>query len=505
MVCRIIDGTRDMLVSRGMSKEQANDTVLKVRQMFFDPFAAPGHHPTTDPEFKKMLPLFYEVTSLLVNVFHYGTSRYDRERAEDFAARFVPYVKEHFPNGAPEMDMPQFFDMVKKIDEGKPTFSPDADDYDYVQIHSWEELKEFSKKYRLDKWCNVNSEEDWDRYSLYGQGKFYVLYTEGAESSYGKLDVIGIVINHYGKIVYAFDRDNDCVDKSAVYKVADEYGLIHPFAVDFSTGIDLIKAGYGYDTVFSYTEDIGRNYAMVGFDNQRETCILDTYNGRYAAGPFTEFSRAYGKDGMFILDNKMLFDTGEGAIVADVSRTGRFRIDVDCLELDEDEYLCALKDGQYKSKSVINAVCLGEYDPVLLLDKDNAVAIRNARFNTSGTKRATIESMSDGDFWVVTAASDGTQYIVDRPGKRIEDCISIPESKDGNDVVLTPNGYYCNYVSEYSARQSTGAYYLMKDGKKVFDCAFKEISVELNYDIYLETKTGDAYIMDYKTGKLRKA
>ena len=59
MVCRIIDGTRDGLVqARGMSKELANQVVLATRHLFLDPLAAPGVSPTTDPTFKKMLPLF---------------------------------------------------------------------------------------------------------------------------------------------------------------------------------------------------------------------------------------------------------------------------------------------------------------------------------------------------------------------------------------------------------------------------------------------------------------
>ena len=85
MVCRIIDGARDSLVSRGIPRDTANALVIKTRQLFFDPFAAPGVNPTTDPEFKKMLPLFPKLADTMLSRFKFGTQEYDQAGAEEFA------------------------------------------------------------------------------------------------------------------------------------------------------------------------------------------------------------------------------------------------------------------------------------------------------------------------------------------------------------------------------------------------------------------------------------
>lgn len=496
MVCRIIDGTRDYLVSRGMPKEEANDTVLKVRQMFFDPFASPGRHPTTDPEFKKMLPLFFETTMLMVNVFNYGTSRYDRERAEGFAPKFVAYVREHFPDGAPRLPMSEFLGMVEEIDAGKPAFSPRVGDYRYIRVHDWEELKELSGIYGLDAWCNVKNPSDWDRYSLNGQGKFYLLYTDDAAETYGKLSVIGITVNHYGKIVYAFDRDNDCVDRDAVRQIAEHYGLNRPFAVDFGTAMDLVRHGYSCREVYPYFNELDSRHAAVGFDDRDDMCILDTDSWDYASDTFTELSRVRNSDALLILDGTKLYDLGREEVILDTGSLGGLWLKPGGYDPDTMLFWLTADGGR-----PVNAVCIDDSSPEMLLDIDNATPVAKAVFTpaTPG-KFPTVSGMEPGDFWVV-AAGDG-QYIVTSPGNRLDECKFVEDpAGTGINVVLSASGYYMHIEGRPGEDRR---YFLMKDGRRVFDREFADAGREDDGSIFLIDDEGE-YRFDPETGNVRKA
>lgn len=516
LVCRIIDGTRDSLVSRGIPKDMANDIVLKTRQLFFDPFAAPGAKPATDPTFKKMLPMFGHLASMMVDTFHYGTPRYDREAAEDFAARFVEHAKANFRAGPPELPASEFDALANKISNGKTSFSPSRQDYECIPVRNWDELKELSGKYRLGAWCNVNSEDDWNRYSLYGHGKFYLLVSRDAETTHGSRDVIGITVNHYGKVVYAFDRENACVDKAAITALADEMGLTEPFATDFSTGIDLVRAGYDAGQVFGYYKPLHNSVALVGFDDTAESCLLDESGKRYISDTFTEIDPVKGSDSLYILDSTKLFDVERETVLLDTAKlSSSLILDPFSGTIDDDEVLMPLRSLDVRRDGwFVNAVCFTDREGTLLLDKENTTPFRHARFNTStiDTRRniagdeysrpkwATVEEMDGNDFWTVEA--DGGEYIVNVPGKKLEEYKFIPHIKGGSVSVLSPNGYYSVLVRGYS---EADRYYLMKDGKKVFECPFCDIGRDSkdSYVIYMVTmdkKKG--YLFDPETGKL---
>ena len=516
LVSNTIKRTRDSIVSRGIPKDTANDIVLKTRQMFFDPFAAPGVKPVTDPTFKKMLPIFGHLAHMMVDTFHYGTPRYNREAAEDFAARFVEYAKENFQAGPPNLTVPEFEELASKISNGKSKFAPERGYYDYIQVHSWEELKKLSAQYHMDSWCNVRSEEDWDRYSLYGHGKFYLLVSDDADKVYGKREVIGVTINHYGKLVYAFDRENDCVDKAALTPILDKMGLTEPFATDFSTGIDLVKAGYDAETVFPYCKSLHGSLALVGFDDRTDMCILDETHKSYISDVFTSIEEVRGSDHLYVIDDSKLFDTDQEAVIVDTWKLpGNLVLDADHGAIDEADTLMPLRSTEIKRYGTcVNAVCITDRKNGLLLDKDNTTPFLSAEFRTSTTvtnrnilgdtytkaKWPTVEDMDGNDFWVV-AAKDG-QYIVDVPGKKLEDYKFIPDIPGLAITVLSPNGYYSARESVYNGEDR---YYLMKDGKKVFECPFCDVGSNSSdsYIIYMVTMDKkNGYLFDPVTGKI---
>ena len=515
MVCRIIDGTRDMLVSRGMEKYQANSTVLKVRQLFFDPFAAPGNNPTTDPEFKKMLPLFPAVTMYFLDRFRYGAPRYDREGAEKFSVRFVAYAREHFASGAPELSTEEFADLAKNIDTQDTGVSFNSSAYDYIQVKNWNEMQALARKYRLDTWCIAKYEEDWEKFTLRGQGKFYLLVKEGAEHSDGDNDVIGIAVNHYGRVTAAYNRPNICVDIDAVTGLADSLGLTKPFAFDFSAANDLMKAGYDYGDIFTYFDDLDSNHAVVGVDNCQSKCIFNTYTKQYVTDPFDDYSPVKGTDELVIIDGCKLFSLREEEILFRLPPT--VHLGMPYSGYDEDNKLFWLSGTGNRSNSFVNAVCLTDHDYAPLLDASNNIPIVGATFNTTDmvtkgyatgdtktfSKPPTIEHMGKDDFWVLDT-KDG-YYIVDRPRKPLSDCIMIP-SREGTgwNEVLTSNGYYVNVNTGIGTGRES--YYLMKDGKRVFDCPFKDAGRDRNdsYDIYLVTMSGDIYHFDPFSGNTRK-
>lgn len=498
MVCRIIDGTRDMLVSRGMSKEQANDAVLKSRQLFFDPFATPGHHPTTDPEFKKMLPLFPAVTMYLLDHFRYGAPRYDRSGAEKFSVKFVAYAREHFASGAPEMSPEEFANIAGEIAQRKGSTEFNPREYDYIQVTSWEQMKELAREYRLDTWCIAKYEEDWDKFTLRGQGKFYLLVKEGAENSDGADDVIGITVNHYGRIAAAYNRPNICVDIDAVTRLASELDLTRPFARDFSAALDLIRAGYNYEEVYPYHEEIGDGYVIVGeFDGNRKKCLLDMGRNQYVSDIFTDIDPVRDCDFLCILDGRILYDIERDRNVISTTFSRSFDIHTDGYDIDNNIFWLDSSTGNIRR---INAISLDDPRPTLLIDESNRVPVDDAEFHSITKRYPTVERMADGDFWVLNTA-DGMR-IVTKPGMKLEDCQLVPShSEEGWNEVLTPNGYYMNVISGRS--HGNTIYYLMKDGKRVFDCPFQDAGRDsrTSYDIYLITMSGDEYHFDPFTGK----
>lgn len=503
MVCRIIDGTRDMLVSRGMDKYQANNTVLKVRQLFFDPFAAPGNNPTTDPEFKKMLPLFPVVTMYFLDQFRYGTPRYDREGAERFSIRFVAYAKEHFANGAPDIDLGAFATIANEIAGQKTGMSFNPKDYDYIQVTSWEQMRDLAREYRLDTWCIAKYEEDWDKFTLRGQGKFYLLVTENAEHTDGDNDVIGITVNHYGRIAAAYNRANICVDVDAVTQLAGSLGLTQPFALDFSAGLDLVRAGYSYDEVFPYYEDLDNGYVVVGFDGTngaRGKCILAPDSKRYASDVFMDIDKVSDCDFLYILDCINLYDVERDRSILHLREHGSFSLPSDGYDRDTRLYWLTSSTG---TRRRINAISVEDSNPTLLIDEANRTPIHDAEFHTINRKYPTVENMSNWDFWLLNTAEG--MRIVTRPGMKLDECKLVPShTGDGWNDVLTPNGYYINVARNGGVHGRI--YYLMKDGKRVFDCPFQDAGRDssTSYDIYLVTMSGDEYHFDPFTGKTRK-
>lgn len=507
MVCRIIDGARDALVRRGMDKELANRTVLLTRKMFFDPFASPGANPVTDPEFKRMLPMFGYLVHMMVDVYLFGTPRYDREAAENFAARFVEYARTNFRDGLPNIgSLSEFERLAEEIDGNGSLFRPSAEDYTAIPVESWEELKELSGKYRLGAWCNVDSRSDWDRYSLYGSGRFYLLVRDGTDgSTVDKRAVIGIVVNQYGKVVYAFDRENDVVDKTAVQALASELGLDSPEASGFGDAIDLLNGGYGNpEEIYPFCEEVWDSVYIVGEfpkdrgDRYAMLCrVGDRYE--YTGRTFDDYARVSGFDGLLVIDGRELYSLASGGTIFRVP--GDLTIRGKATALDREGMMIPV----FRGDTVVNCLCPDDRNPKLLLDAGNDVPVDSVEFHTkSRGKSETVERMSPGDYWVVVTAS-GDSFIVTSAGAKLEGEPGIPAGDSGMTTFsLSDNGYYAAKVQRTAGEPVQ--WFLMRNGKNVFDKPFAEIyrDSEDDYRIDLVNSDGTMYIFDPYTEKLEK-
>ena len=522
LVCRIIDGTRDNLViNEHMPKELANAAVLKTRQLFFDPLATPGSKPVTDPEFKRYLPLFPYCAGMMVHQFKFGTDRYMREEAEDFAARFVEYMKEHYSDSLPQIRFTADFEhLAKEITGNLKPYHPDPDSYEVIPVAPREELQQYVKKYRLDKWCIVHSDADWDRFTMPGFGRFYMIVRDDADRTFDKFGVVGIVINQYGKAVYAFDRANHVVDKESFQEIVDYHSLDRQNAQSFGAALDMLNRRDDMDVedVFPYAKPLmhSSEYYIVGFPDKNEYCILSLAydSASYVSDVYSEIEKLDDYDDLYVCGNDDLFSLASESVIYRAPRG--FMLRYDCPGSECSDLMLVPLYRDWRDRYPVNFVSVNDKDKAMLLSPDNTIPVEEIEFHTRETvnevnpwthqdsvhsKPATIEGMSEGDYWEVTGG--GRVYIVNRPGMKLEDAASIEDrSENGYTTLLTGTGYYSLTMPD----GSSNVRYLMKDGKKVFDRGFSEIDStgDAEYDIALKTMDGKWYEYSTRTNEIKE-
>ena len=502
VVCRIIDGTRDNLVmNEHMPKELANAAVLKTRQLFFDPLATPGSKPVTDPEFKRYLPLFPYCAGMMVHRFKFGTDRYMREEAEDFAARFVEYMKEHYGDSLPQIRFTADFErLAKEIAGNLRPYRPDPDSYEVIPVASREELQQYVKKYRLDKWCIVHSDTDWDKFTMPGYGRFYMIVRDDADRTFDEFGVVGIVINHHGKVVYAFDRANHVVDKSSFQEIVDYHSLDRKAAQGFPAALEMLSSrpDMGVDEVFPYCRHLNGEYYVAGFPERGEYRVLAYGDSRqsYVSDTFGDISPLGGYPGVLVADDRVLYSLATESVIYRAPDGFTLRPGMPGFNA-TDTRLVPLYRG-WKGGRPVNFVNLDDREKKMLLDPENREEIDDVAFHG---RKPTVASMAAGEYWEVTAG--GRTYAVSRPGTRLDGTagIGVRES-DGFTTLLSEDGYYSLTADTPSGKVS----YLMKDGKKVYDRPFRHIDStgDPEFDVDLETMDGKWYAFSTRTTQLKE-
>lgn len=508
MVCRIIDGTRDSLMNaRGLDKELANRAVLATRHLFLDPLASPRVNPTTDPVFKKMLPLFRQLAFMMVDRFRFGTPSYRREAAEEFSTKFVEYCRRNYAGGAPEMDDVAFNKLVDDI--GGSSIEQDIGELDYepIRVHSWEKLRMLSDRYRLGSWCNVQNEADWDRYSLYGEGRFYLLVRRGADQSksFDKYSVIGVTLNPDGDVVFAFDRANDVVSKDIIRRIVHNAGLDSSEATGFSNAIGIMqREGVDAESVFPVCIRLPhQDYCLVGFDRENGgySVLHDERIPHYTTDIYDSISTIDDDtmDELVVADGHLLVDYTDGNVVYDAK--GMCIATEGNIFLDPDRTLLRVyEDG---SSRVSNGVFMGEPAMHKLLSGDSGCNLKSALFRSCVKKPPCLDRMGDTDFWV--AETGDSLYIVRKPEAKLDECVRIADSDGPVDLddVLTPDGYY--RLAQYSPKDGERSYYLRKDGHNVVERPFRYIDTDGesgSFLVELEDFDGSMYVFDPNTGNI---
>ena len=522
LVCRIIDGARDSLVrNEHMPKELANAAVLKTRQLFFDPLATPGSKPVTDPEFKRYLPLFPYCAEMMVHQFKFGTDRYMREDAEDFAARFTEYMKEHYRDSLPQIRFNSDFDrLAREISGNLKSYRPDPDSYGVIPVATREELQKYVGKYGLDDWCIVHSDDDWNKFTMPGFGRFYLVVRDDADRTFDRYGVVGIVVNQYGRVEYAFDRANHVVDKESLREIVEYHSLDRQKAQGFGAALDMLNRRDDMDVgeVFPYAKQLTHSaeYYIVGFPDRHEYCILArAYDSASCVSDvYDEIQKLDGYDDLYLCGNGDLFSLASESVI--YRAPGGFMMRYDCPGIECSDLNLVPLYRDWHDRHPVNFVSVNDKDKSMLLSPGNSIPVEDIEFRTRNTveevnpwthqasthgKPATVDGMSDGDYWEVTAG--GRVYIVNRPGMRLEEAGGIEDrSGNGYTTLLTDTGYYSLTVPEGPGKVR----YLMKDGKKVFDRGFSEIDStgETEYDIALKDMDGKWYEYSTRTGDMRE-
>ena len=484
MVKHAIDRARDFLISsRGMDKESAEDAVRATRNIFFDGFAAPGENPVTDRNFKRMMPLFRTMAAFMVDTLGYGTPGFDRTRAMEYGVAFRKFME---GPGGREALSGKPVDWEKVLSSADPGYESPSE-WSYVEVDSYDALKMYEGQYGLQDWCIVKDRSDWDSHTMEGTCRFFLFMKDGGNSAD---DVVGVIVGPYGKVQCAYNRGDRQVSAEKMQGLVDAFGLGTPVATA-SNALDLLNGHDGMPecdgmevtpgNVFRSCEGISGDTWLVTTFGKRLSGIIREDGGKYSlvAGWYATLEPYDLGEGVFVADGKTIVKPADGL---EKYIPEGFGIAGGYLDGRGEAAVPLRKSG---GGPAVNALCL-EPGTGTMLDPSNGIAVESvACMADPDTDARTTFNLDDGRYLVV-GTPDG-HYVVDRAGKKLEECPFCP---DGEGMTLMSVSREGACVMRRGDR-----YELMKDGKFLVEGRFSAIEWPGKGD------TSFVFLEDGDTGK----
>lgn len=481
MVKHTMDRARDSIMAQaGLSKDEAEDLVRKTRNIFFDGFAAPGTNPVNDPEFKRMMPLFSKAVYVMHNMLDYGTPDFDMTRALDAGVKFVNYMRG--PDGDRVLASEHPGDEVPwdSFTGFEPETSVHPEEWDCREVRDYDEMCRLSETLHLGKWCVVQNEPDWDTHTRKGGARFFV-FTRRPEFASGDYnDVLGVVVSPYGKVLCAYNRGDRAVISTVARELVHYHGVDEPVATvdsawDLMNRPEDIRECDGKDTspeaVFREIRPLGRKRWLVTTHGRPMMNVLCQEPGmKYSF--LTDWKNdiePFGKDsGCLVLDGKSLYDMGTDTEVRipkgfEVFWRGSGEF------LDGDGRVVPLRKAG--GKEPVNALCISDRKPTLLLQEENDVPLLEVECHDSpdGYVPATFE-LSDGKYLLVTTGEG--MFVMDSPQKPLADCPRVPPEDSGKVSSISRDGVYVSWGYGAGGRKE---YFLKRDGNDLVGRGYAQI------------------------------
>ena len=529
-VSKMLSRTRHLLIDEyEFSPENAAKIVNMVRNLIYDPMAAHGVKPDSDPTVKKYMDKFQVITEYVINriIGYLGVT--------DKAAQRIAYLGEElrkFLKDRPGAEITR--ELVQRLDRAAASHfganrthavQEKVGDYDAIPISSSNELKQVLAKIGADEvhWC-IRSDDYWNHYSNHNKNSFYILYNSKLPAS-DPMSVIGTFVSPFNRVAYSFDRPNHSVNLDTTAELLANAGIDMTPPDDDERLAALNDNMYDLDDVFPDYKCLKPDvYLVKSEDGKKGTVIVE--DGDYFRKLFPDWVDI-NRIGT-IEDRRFTQCVTDGHAIYSLYEPFEQKGEVP-------EDLTITTDRASADSSIIVFVKRGDrivniFDcsvGELLLDPASDIEFNDAQFYFADWDRinqcykdCASTEMGPNNYWILsnnspTEAGRHIQdtpdivYVVDKRGKNLADCprAEIPAgyslrciSKDGR--------YYAfeKYIwHDYSSHHKD--VYLVIDGK-VCPNPFREIEPGTDVGIWTLYRGTDSdapyYELDVNTGELEE-
>ena len=484
----------------GYSPGEAAEIVHLVKNSVFDPMAAPGTNPETDPEVKRNIGMFpaiagYVAGRILPSMG--GNVDAVRQRVARLGENIRGYWSEH--PGKP-LDDDTLAGMDRPSDTGRGDRAGKSG-YRAIPVTSREELARTLDELGAGdvKWC-IRGEEPWNAYSGNGKYRFYILH-DGSRPADDPMSIIGSFVTPAGRVANSFDRADHAVKFGEAGDLLSGAGV--SIADDNSLGAILQDELYDLADAVDEYEEIAHNVFLVRDNGQEKSNIVVFRDGAYHPvfpgwADSGSFRVIYdGRLPRYATDGKSLYSLEEpygkcGEVPDGLSIGGEFA------------------DGHAPiipvSRSGRTVNLLDAADGELLLSETNDTPFTDVRSLT-------------GKCWILSCEPRGEKsgsgparfYVVTRRRQDLSECpcTRIPEGFTLENVSADGRFYSIRKYAATAAEEDRPRRYLMCGGKKVLPEPYRYIddNGDGNWYIFNSSARGEPYyLLNCDTGRIaRKA
>lgn len=508
-----------------MPPEKAAAIVNMVKNAVFDPLAAPGAKPESDPTVKQYIsyiPVIAKyVADDIIDGYFGELNENARRRTAYLGENIRQYITTH-PNA------PLTFDILRELDRASAfnSFQPQTEDMGYQAIHlnSNEELNGKLAELGAEDvaWC-IRDEKAWLNYSNNNANTFYLLHNDSMPAT-DPNSLIGTFVTPGGRVASAFDRPNHAVNSDVTMKILASAGVKVSYNTKFSA---VLKEGlYDFENLVDKCESLGNDVYLVQNNHGDFSNIVVRDKGHYRTVfpdwvDSEKFGIIYsGKHPLFATDGNDVYYLNEpydkwisvpdGLTVTTEQAT------------DEDVTVVYVKrDGR-----IVNILDID--DGKMLLDPASDVEFTESNYispaNTTYRLRPNVK-LEHSDNWVLEYTSPRKReynpalgykmdvqvepdyvYVVSEPGKNLADCEKIEIPVNFHVVQISNNGKYCAIRKTCcnTSDPDYSRYFIISNGKVSQESYLGvEDNGDGNWDIYNSTEKGTPYYrLNTNTGEI---
>jgi len=519
----------DLINDYEVAPENAAYIVNLVKNTVFDPMAAPGAKPESDPTVKKyisLMPIIARYVAKEIIEMHFGEINENTRQRTAYLGEEIRKYLESTPN--PNLDESKLFELDKAGAYNVTNTVPKDMGYKAIPVKSSAELNRKLVELGADEvpWC-IRKEDPWRSYSNDGVNSFYILYN-GSLPKTDPMSVIGTFVTPGGRVSSAFDRPNHAVNFEQTADLLASTGV--KVATDHTLNSILKDGLYELENVVEKCDKITSDLYLVKNHHGDLSNIVAYYKGQYKAVipdwvDSEKFAIIYdGNYPLFVTDGQNVYSLSEPyekwCSIPDGLRVTGERASEDnaaIVYVKRDDRIVNILDIDY-----------GE----LLLDAASDVPFDDSRFyskweSSSGRRREHPSTrLTENSSWVLeyhtprkrekypdmrvsrdVQTEPDILYVVTEQGKNLADCPKVEIPVDWYVTYVSRNGKYCLIKRARGIPANDpdfNRYFLMVDGQ-VSQKSFEDIDDNGDgiWSLYPSLEKGSVYYdLNTETGEI---